>query len=266
MIAFDAETTRLLETAYLGADIVQRRRASFDAVNPQPGETILDIGCGNGLLTAELARTVGPTGRVIGIDPSADMRAAAVERCRDLAAVDLREGRSDALPLADRSVDRAAAVQVFEYLSVLPPSLGEAFRVLRPGGRLVITDMHFDSWIWFSDHPRRMARIMEAWDAHLSLRDVPARLPAALRGAGFVVERVTPLTICDHVLRPDGLANMLLHLIKAFVVAQKMVPAEEAEAFAAEQLALARAGRFFFSLTHFIVTATRPLSGQEPQR
>lgn len=257
MLSFDKETTRQLEIAYQGADVIRRRRASFDAVDPRPGETILDIGCGNGLLTAELARAVGPGGRVIGVDPSEDMRSAAVERCRDLEWVDLLDGLCDSLPLPDETADKAAAVQVFEYLPDLAGALKEAFRVLRPGGRLTVADIHFDSWIWFSDHPDRMARMMNAWDSHLSLRDAPALLPPALTDAGFTVDRIVPVTICDHVMKPDGLAKMMIRLMKAFAVAQQAVPEDEVEAWAEEQEALARSGRFFFSITQFVVSASK---------
>ena len=92
MLKFDAETAKLLDIAYQGADITRRRQATFDALKPAPGETILDIGCGNGLLTAELARAVGPSGRIIGIDPSSDMMVAAKERCGDYECVELRAG------------------------------------------------------------------------------------------------------------------------------------------------------------------------------
>ncbi|MDU8911387.1 methyltransferase domain-containing protein [Aestuariicoccus sp. MJ-SS9] len=259
MLAFDAETTRLLEASYQGADVGMRRRASFDAVDPRPGETILDIGCGNGLLTLELARAVGPGGHVIGIDPSADMRAAAVQRCADLDWAELIEGRSDALPLADGTADKAVSVQVFEYIPDHAPSLSEAFRVLRPGGRLTLSDVHFDSWVWFSDDPARMNRMKAAWDSHAAHVDAPARLPHAMTEAGFVVDRVVPHTTCDQVLKPDGLANLLIHLIKAYAVSEGLVPADEVEAWADEQTALAASGRFFFSLTQFVVSATRPV-------
>ena len=59
MLKFDGEVTRILDNAYQGADLTRRRQASFDALQPSPGETILDIGCGNGMLTVELARAVG---------------------------------------------------------------------------------------------------------------------------------------------------------------------------------------------------------------
>ena len=77
MLKFDDATTKLLEIAYKGSDISLRRRKAFDALHLAEGDTVVDIGCGNGLLAEEIARAVGATGRVIGIDPSEDMRAPA---------------------------------------------------------------------------------------------------------------------------------------------------------------------------------------------
>lgn len=77
MLKFDEDTARLLEDAYQGADVSRRRRAAFDALMPAPGEQLLDLGCGNGLLTLELARAVGPAGHVTGLDASPQMLEAA---------------------------------------------------------------------------------------------------------------------------------------------------------------------------------------------
>lgn len=257
MLKFDAETARRLEIAYAGADVTARRRGSFDALDPQPGETIVDIGCGNGLLTAELARAVGPAGRVIGVDPSDAMRSAGKDRCAEFGWVDLRDGLADAMPLNDGEADKAVSVQVYEYLPDIPAAVAEAHRVLRPGGRLVISDIHFDSWIWHSDDPARMQRMIDAWDDHFTERRVPALLPPLLRNAGFGPDRITPVTVCDPVLRPDGLAAMLITLMKNFALAREALPEAEITAWADEQHALARDGRFFFSMTHFVVSATR---------
>jgi len=257
MLQFDAETTRLLDLVYQGADIVKRRRLSFDAVDPKPAETILDIGSGNGLLTAELARAVGPGGHVIGVDPSADMRNAAVPRCADFDWVEFRDGSAYDLPLETGSVDKAVSMQVFEYLDDIPLACREAARVLRSGGRLVVSDIHFDSWIWHTEDQPRMDRMIASWDAHFVERRVPALIPPILRKAGFEIEDIRPVTLRDHDLKPDGLARMMLTLMEGYAMQNALVPDEDCTAWREEQEALAAEGRFFFSLTQFAVIARK---------
>ena len=95
MLRFDHGTARLLDDAYQGADIRRRRRVSFDLLDPQGGDRVLDLGCGNGLLTMELSRRVGDTGHVFGIDPSPDMLASAHQNCDIRTNVTLIEGMAD---------------------------------------------------------------------------------------------------------------------------------------------------------------------------
>jgi SAM-dependent methyltransferase len=246
-----------LDTVYQGADVTRRRQASFDALRPGPGETIVDIGSGNGLLTAELARAVGPKGRVIGVDPSSDMRQSAIERCQDFNWVEIVEGTDSKLPVRSGAVDKAVSVQVFEYLNDIPGAVNEAHRALKPGGRLVVGDIHFDSLVWFSNFPERMASMVAAWDNHFVERTVPALLPPILKKAGFEVESISPITICDHHLKPDGLANMMMILMEGYAVSNGHMTQEEAGEWADEQRKLAEAGSFFFSVTHFVVSARK---------
>lgn len=257
MLAFDSETTRLLDIAYQGADITRRRQASFDALRPNPGETIVDIGCGNGLLTAELARAVGPEGRVIGIDPSRDMRSVGEKRCQDYPNVEFVEGLANSLPLVDAIADKAVSVQVFEYVDGIEGAISEAMRCLKPGGRLVVSDLHFGSFIWFSEDPERMAKIKASWDRHFVAGDVPERLPGILKEQGHHVENVAPVTLVDHVLKPDGLAIMMMQLMRQYATANNHVDPDIANAWFDEQIELSRDGRFFFSITQFVVSARK---------
>ena len=257
MLKFDRETAKILDVAYQGADIIRRRRASFDALNPSPGETILDIGCGNGLLTAELARAVGPSGRIVGVDPSKDMLAVGKNRCLDYSCVEFLEGVAGNLPLADEIADKAVSVQVFEYVEDIGAAFGEAMRCLKPAGRFVISDLHFGSLIWFSDEPERMQLVLSIWNEHFASGTVPERLPALIRESGHSVEDVVSITMTDHQLKPDGIAIMMMHLMKQFVVNSAKIESAVAQAWFDEQVRLAEQGRFFFSVSQFVVVARK---------
>lgn len=258
MLSFDKATAKVLETAYQGADVTKRRRAIFDDLAPVGGDQVLDLGCGNGLLTQELARAVGPEGHVTGLDPSEDMRALALSRCSDTQNVTIRDGAAEGLPFEDASFDKAVSLQVFEYLEDLPGVSAEVLRVLRPGGRLLVGDAHWDMLAWYSDQPERMARMQEIWDRHLSDRIVPARLPAILTDLGYSVETVRPITFADTTLRPDGLANMMIILMTNYAIQTEPDAEDMARAWAEEQRALARQGRFFFAMTYFSIAARKP--------
>lgn len=257
MLQFNAATNRLLDNAYRGSDIVRRRLAVLEMLAPRVGDTVLDIGSGLGHFATELSRAVGEQGKVIGVDPSPDMRRSATGECEPFANVRILEGTAEALPLEDGSVDRAASIQVFEYVRDIPAALAEARRVLRPGGRLVIGDMHWDSWIWHSDEPARMRRMMQAWDHHLADRCVPAKLPQLMREAGYEVEGTRPVVFLDTDLRNDGLAQMHMSVLPDYVLQNGLMDEPTVRAWAEEQRELAAAGRFFFCLVHFIVSGRR---------
>ncbi|MFV1878640.1 methyltransferase domain-containing protein [Nioella sp.] len=257
MLKFDAAITRILNNAYEGADLTRRRQASFDALKPSPCDTIIDIGCGNGLLTAELARAVGPTGRIIGIDPSKDMLKAGQDRCLGHDNVEFAEGLANDLPVSDRAADRAVSVQVFEYIDDVDSAQEDAMRCLKPGGRLVISDVHFGSFIWHSDNPERISKVVASWDKHFVSGTLPERLPGILKAKGHKVDAVTPFTMTDHELEPDGIVIVMMHLMKQTAISNSHIEEVEAQAWFNEQQTLSDEGRFFLSITQFVVVARK---------
>ena len=107
------------------------------------GEMVLDLGSGAGLDSILAARRVGPTGKVIGIDFAAEMVEKA-KRNADAVGVtnaEFRQGEADAIPVSDGSVDVVISNGVFNLCLDKPKVLAEAFRVLRPGGRIQMADM-----------------------------------------------------------------------------------------------------------------------------
>lgn len=115
-------------------------RAALDALDPQPGARVLEIGFGPGVVLDALGRRP-EVARIAGIDPSELMLAWARRRCRAVAAagrLDLRLGCAESLPWPDASFDRAVAVNSFHLWNDPQAGLREVRRVLASGGRLVL--------------------------------------------------------------------------------------------------------------------------------
>lgn len=257
MLRFDEETRKLLDMAYLGSDFVRRRGISFDRLKPRPNDRILEIGCGNGLMTEELARAVGDFGQVVGIDLSAEMLASAKDRCAPFPQAKFKECGADSTGFGDAAFDKAVSVQVFEYIPDIDEAVRETHRVLRPGGKLVIGDMHFDTWAWHSEDPERMKRMMASWDLHMAHRNIATILSPILRSHGFEVEEVVAYPMVDTDLKPDGMAAMLILLMKAYTIENGHLPEADVLAWENEQRSLARERKFFHSMTHFVTVARK---------
>lgn len=142
------------ESVGYSSELLDRLPASFsdsftgagnpqDYVQPRPGETVLDLGCGAGLDLYLYATAIGPTGRAYGLDLSAEMLDKARANLQTVGRdnVSFLQAPADAVPLPDASVDLVTANGIYNLSPDKAAVMREVARVLRPGGRTVFAEI-----------------------------------------------------------------------------------------------------------------------------
>jgi arsenite methyltransferase len=197
------------------------------------GEDVVDLGSGGGIDGILAARAVGPSGSVVGVDflPGMVARATAAAAEAGLPNVRFVEGLIEALPLRDASADVVISNGVVNLSPRKVRVLAEAFRVLRPGGRLAIVDLVLEH-----DLPAEIQTHPAAWAGCLSGALSEIALYKGLRRAGFgevSIEPLEPFGIEECALYPL-FGEELLALLRA------RVPADRHDRIATSMLVRAR--------------------------
>lgn len=190
----DAERARdlaaRLERRAKAADEIAARAAYLGLLHIAAGERVLDVGCGSGAVTREIARRVGCRGFAVGVDPSPALLAVARELAEEAGLddrIEFCEGDALRLPFPDWSFDVVVCVTVLSHVPRGEAAVPELVRVLRPGGRLGVFDLDTDMTA-FTHPDRALTRriIAAASDATAVNGWLVRELPSVFQRAGLV--------------------------------------------------------------------------------
>lgn len=180
------------------------RQMIVDVVHLQPGEAVLDVGCGTGTLALLAKKRIGKTGSVCGVDPSASLLAGARRKAaRARLPIDLQIGGIEQLPFPDQSFDVVLSTFMLHHIphDLKRQGLTEIMRVLRPEGRLLVVDFtHLQDYQIQPEQPATGAIELRNLPAHLKdmgfssieSGEIPIRtrnLRSVHQNTGFVLAR-----------------------------------------------------------------------------
>jgi len=157
------------------------RTLTVDHALLQPGEKILDVGCGTGAVTLPAKVRVGKGGEAAGIDPAPEMITVARQKAsRAGLEIDFRVGVIESLPFPDGTFDAVTSSLMMHHLpeNVRAKGMAEILRVLKPGGRLLIADM-------MRPNTSFLRQLFASLALHHGLKFGIEDLPEMLNGAGF---------------------------------------------------------------------------------
>jgi len=225
-------------------------------VDPQPGERILEVGCGSGILCRLMAPHLRPNGHVSGLDISPHFLLEAKNFClqEELEEyITLECGMGEALPYPNAVFDGAFAARLLLHTNDPDAIVHEMVRVVKPGGRVVIMDWDFDSVV--VDHPEReLTRRLSHWrnDHHGGNNCSGRQLWRQMVSVGLKDLGVQPIVSVAHT-EADSLTQSLL---RAAQVARNgdAISTDEYNIWVQALKERIKEGTYFASIIYFVVT------------
>jgi SAM-dependent methyltransferase len=231
---------------------------AFEALAPQPGESVVDVGAGTGTELRRLAQAVAPNGRAVGVEPNPGLREEAAKRAALMgSAATFVDGDAADLPFADGAVHVLRCERVFQHLADPQAAAHEFARVLAPDGRVAVLDSDWGTVISHPGDPDLVRRYTEANQRRMPNPFSARHLPAQLRTAGLVVDH--DIGSAALIMPPRALLGSgVVHRNADAAVEEGALTREEADELLADAMAAARNGTAFFSVTMYAVIARKP--------
>ena len=257
MEIYDKKAAELIERSYQTPEIVNQRLRTLAALALVGGESVLDAGCGTGLLLEQEARTVGCDGRAEGVDFSTAMLAHAHGRCAGLEQVNLQQGSIETLPFEDASFDAVSCTQTLLYVKNMDKALREIHRVLKPRGRVAIIETDWSGAIINSLDQELTRKIFDALSLAVANPNLPRRLGPILQRTGFGVPRVEAIPVLNSSYSEHSFSASMLDNYADNAVKQKLITVAESKVWREGIDSLIQQGEYFFCVNRFLFSAEK---------
>jgi SAM-dependent methyltransferase len=253
-----------VDTRYLGdvaAFVSALKARTYELMHLEPGQAVLDVGCGPGTDTFALAGLVGEQGRAVGVDHD---QAMVDEAQRRVAAegsgsrVEHVRADSASLPFDDGSFDACRSERLFQHLPDPGPTLSEMARVTRPGGRIVVLDTDWGSLSIDTaeiEAERRLVRALADGHLHNGYSGRQLRRLFLRQGLADVGVELHPLLVTSY---PFARQAALLDRVEEIGVVDGALTREDVQRLHASLEAADAEGVFFCSVTMVMAVGRKP--------
>jgi ubiquinone/menaquinone biosynthesis C-methylase UbiE len=238
----------------------KRRKATanpeqyFAYLDLHPGHQVLELGCGTGDFVEPLARLVGESGHVVGMDKSQVMITEARKRHPS---IEFHVGDAHELQFANNSFDRCFATTVFQHLGDPTRALLELVRVTKPGGKIAITEQDWETLIVDADNKAVTRRILDSFCDGIPNGWIGRQLVGLFHDAGLVDTSITTATFTSTDLTWTEQTLGLKAMVRRAQEVDAVSEAEGSAWLAAIELK-AQQSQFFAAFTAFCVIGSKP--------
>ena len=255
---------QVLEEADLAPGWAELRQTWLDYSGVRPGDCVLDVGCGTGVVTRDLAQRVGRQGRVVGIDPSTRLIEKALRRAEEEGLKDRIEFRcadGAALPFSDESFDLVVASAVFGHVPNGMEVLKEMVRVARPGGTVLAFDHDIDMIVINAADRDLTRRIVHAYcDRYFTSGWAGRELYAMFREAALEEIQILPLMHTSTQFEPYW--KRMVERLSTVAIKTGVVSEQEAGVWRGDLERKGHEGRFFASRSYFCLRGRTPAAAR----
>lgn len=249
---------RYLDLVSQGDDLQQLKRRTYAALELQPGDRVLDVGCGTGEDVRAMAHLVGSEGWVVGVDSSVSLVDVATARTRgEELPCEFLVGEAEELDFRDGSFDACRAERVLQHVADPGRAVREMIRLLRPGGRMVCFEPDWDLQVFDAPDRELTRTICRFRSDQIRSGWVGRELRRYFLAGGLINVQAVPvmgvvatLAIADAAM---GLRQMLQEATRLGVLTE-----DEATRWWTSLVEADREGRFFAASAAFLATGQKP--------